>query len=61
MEKKLKRSNNVLIAGVCAGLAEYLEVDVTIVRIGWALLTLFSAIILGIIAYIVCAILMPKE
>ncbi len=61
MEKKLKRSNNVLIAGVCAGLAEYLEVDVTIVRIGWALLTLFSAIILGIIAYIICAILMPKE
>jgi phage shock protein PspC (stress-responsive transcriptional regulator) len=60
MEKKLKRSNNVLIAGVCAGLAEYLEVDATVVRIGWALLTLFSAIFLGIIAYIICAILMPK-
>ena len=58
MEKKLKRSANKMIAGVCGGLAEYLGMDVTIVRVIYALLVLFGGV--GILLYIILALLMPK-
>lgn len=58
-EKKLKRSSNVMISGVAAGIAEYLGIDPTIVRIVWAALALFSCGGFGIL-YIICLILMPK-
>lgn len=54
----LKRSNNAMIGGVCAGVAEYLGIDVTIVRILWVLFTAAGG--MGVIAYIICLILMPK-
>lgn len=38
MGKQLKRSSNKMIAGVAAGVAEYFDIDVTIVRIIWAVL-----------------------
>ncbi len=46
--------------GVCGGLAKYLEIDPTIVRIGAALLTIFSFGGL-ILAYFVMAVIMPQE
>ena len=58
MEKKLKRSANKKIAGVCGGLAEYLGMDATIVRVIYALLVLFGGV--GILLYIILALLMPK-
>ncbi len=45
--------------GVCGGVAEYFDIDPTIVRVGWALLSVFCGA--GIIAYIVCALCMPKK
>jgi phage shock protein C len=49
------------IAGVCGGLAEYLGVDSTIVRLFWAVLAVLPGAILGgIVAYIVAWIIMPK-
>ena len=60
MEKKLYRSNtNKKIAGVCAGLAEYLNIDPTIIRLIWALVSLFAGA--GIIAYLVCALVIPEK
>ena len=58
MEKKLyKSSKNKMIDGVCAGIAEYFNIDPTLVRIG---LVLFSAMGgAGILAYIIMAIVMP--
>jgi len=50
-----------MIAGVCLGFAEYYGVDVTMVRLIWALLTLFSGIWLGIIAYIIAIIIIPEK
>lgn len=47
------------IAGVCAGFADYLGVDVTVVRILWLLVVLFGGT--GLIAYIVAWIVMPRE
>ena len=43
MEKKLRRSKDQMIAGVCAGIAEYLGLDVTLVRVGYVLLSILSA------------------
>jgi len=60
MSKKLYRSNNRVLAGVCAGIAEYMDVDPTVVRICYLLLTLFTAFS-GVIVYIVMALLMPSK
>ena len=59
MEKKLYRNTqNKVIAGVCAGLAEYLNIDPTIVRVIWALVSFSGA---GLLAYLVCALVIPEE
>ena len=59
MEKKLYRNTtNKTIAGVCAGLAEYLNIDPTIVRVIWALVALSGA---GLLAYLVCALIIPEK
>jgi len=49
------------IAGVCAGLAEYFDLDVTLVRVLWLVITFFSALIFGTVGYIVAWIVMPEE
>ena len=49
------------IAGVCAGLADYLEVDPTVVRIGWVALSIVpGAVIGGVLAYVLAWIIMPE-
>ncbi|MBQ8769278.1 MAG: PspC domain-containing protein [Oscillospiraceae bacterium] len=59
MNKKLYRSKtDQKIAGVCAGLAEYLNIDPTIIRLIWALVALSGA---GVLAYIVCALVIPEK
>jgi len=55
-KKKLLRSKNRIIAGVCSGIGEYFEVDPTLVRLLWILATLFSfgsAVLVYIIAWII--------
>ena len=49
------------IAGVCAGLAEYFDLDLTLVRVLWLVGTFFSGIVPGIVAYIIAWIVMPEE
>ena len=59
MQKKLYRSvTDKKLAGVCGGIAEYFGIDSTLVRLGWALLTLFGP---GILAYIICALIIPEK
>lgn len=58
-QKKLtKSSTNRMICGVCAGIAEYLGMDPTVIRLLWVLLTFFGGS--GIIAYIIAAIIIPE-
>ena len=47
-----------MIAGVCSGLAEYINIDPTIVRLIWALIALSGA---GLVAYLVAAIIIPEK
>jgi len=61
MQKKLyKIEEGRKLDGVCGGIAEYFNVDPTLIRLGWALVTLCT-VGLGIIGYIVCAVIMPKK
>jgi phage shock protein PspC (stress-responsive transcriptional regulator) len=60
MEKKLMRSNDRVWAGVCGGIAEYLDFDPVLVRVAYAFLTLFTAFS-GLIFYIVLWIVMPER
>ena len=57
-DKKLSRSNNKMIGGVCAGIADYLGLDPTIVRIVWVLMLFFAGF--GILLYLILWIIMPK-
>ena len=61
MEKKLYRSkSDKKLAGVCGGLAKYLNVDVTLIRVIWAIVGICGAGA-GILAYIICAVVIPEE
>ena len=60
MEKRLYRvEEGKKLAGVCGGVAEYFNIDPTVVRLGWALVSAFAGA--GIIAYIAAAIIMPVK
>lgn len=61
-QKVLTRSyNDRMIGGVCGGMAEYFNIDPSLVRVGWVLLTFFSGFFLGIIAYIVLMVVVPEQ
>lgn len=58
--KRLRRSwRDKKIGGVCAGLADYFELDVTLIRIIWLLAVLLGGT--GLLAYLACWIAMPLE
>ncbi|MDI6618384.1 MAG: PspC domain-containing protein [Clostridiales bacterium] len=60
MEKRLIRSKtNRKLLGVCGGIGEYCNIDPTIIRILWIIG--FFAMGLGLIAYLIVAIIMPEE
>ena len=54
-----KSASDKKLAGVCGGFAEYLGIDPTIIRLIWALLVFGWGT--GVLAYIVCAIVLPEE
>ena len=58
--KKLYRSTqDKKLCGVCGGLAEYLDMDPTIIRLIWAILTVFAG--MGILLYIISALVIPTD
>ena len=60
MEKRLTRvENGKMICGVCAGIGKYFDIDPTLVRLGFVVLTCFAGG--GFLAYIAAAIIIPKE
>ena len=62
MSRQLTKSTyDKKIAGVCGGIAEYFNLDPTMVRVGYVLLSVLSAAFPGIIVYIVLAMIMPNR
>lgn len=60
--KRLVRSrNDKLLAGICGGLASYLDIDPTIIRLLYVLATLFTVVFPGVLIYIIMWIIVPKE
>lgn len=59
--KKLYRSRDRILGGVLAGLAEYINVDKTLVRLVYVLISLFSAGFPGLLAYIIAWIVIPEK
>ena len=59
-EKKLyESSTDKKLAGVCGGIAEYFNIDSTLVRLGWVVFSLLGGS--GLLAYIIAAIIMPDR
>lgn len=58
--KKLFRSSNRIFAGVCGGIAEYFDMDPTLIRVVYVILSMFSAGFPGLLVYIILMILMPN-
>jgi phage shock protein C len=58
--KKLYRSSNRIMAGVCGGIAEYFDIDPTLIRVAYVILSLFSAAFPGLLLYIILMILIPN-
>ena len=60
MQKKLYRSkSNRVLLGVCGGMAEYFNIDPTVIRVAWAVTSLFAFV--GVVAYVVCAFVIPEK
>ena len=57
-KRPYKSRNNKMICGVCAGIADYFNIDPSIVRVLWAVLALAAGT--GVLAYIACAIILPE-
>lgn len=60
MGKKLYKSNkNQILDGVCGGIAEYFNIDPTLVRLGWVVFCALGGS--GVLAYIVAALIIPRD
>lgn len=59
MKKLYKVKDGRKLCGVCGGFALYLNLDVTLVRVLWVIISLSP--FPGVIAYIICALVMPEE
>ncbi len=58
--KKLRRSANKMLGGVCAGIAEYFNLDPTLIRVLYVILSIFSAGFPGLLLYLILLLLMPQ-
>lgn len=61
MKKLYKSRDNKVIAGVMGGLGEYFEVDPVILRLAYLLIVIFSAIVPGILVYLIAALIVPEQ
>ncbi|HUV85434.1 MAG TPA: PspC domain-containing protein [Methanosarcinales archaeon] len=62
MNKKLYRSRTKrTLSGVCGGLEDYFEIDVTIIRLVWVLISIMSGILPGIVAYVIAVFIIPEQ
>ncbi|MBQ9167698.1 MAG: PspC domain-containing protein [Oscillospiraceae bacterium] len=60
MKKRLYKSRTEKkLDGVCGGIAEYFDVDPTVIRLAWVIFSLCGGS--GILAYIICAIIIPRQ
>lgn len=63
--RKIKKlylsSGDKKISGLCGGIASYFEIDSSLIRLAWIILTIITGIVPGILAYIIAVIVIPRE
>lgn len=60
MKKRLYKSDsNKMLAGVCGGIANYFDIDPTLVRLAWVVFCALGGS--GVLAYIIAAIIIPRD
>ncbi|XOV92941.1 MAG: PspC domain-containing protein [Bacteroidota bacterium] len=60
-EKRLYRSKDSMLGGVCAGIAEYFDLDPTLVRIAYIILTIATVVLPSIIGYFILWFVIPPR
>jgi phage shock protein C len=61
MKKFQFSKTNKKLAGLCGGLGEYLNIDPSVIRVGWIVITVLTGIVPGIIAYVVAILVVQGE
>ncbi len=61
MKKLYLSDTDKKLTGLCGGIGEYFEVDSSLIRLAWIITTLLTGIVPGILAYIVAAMVVPKQ
>jgi phage shock protein PspC (stress-responsive transcriptional regulator) len=61
MKQLALKSSQKKISGLCAGIADYFDVDVTIVRLAMLAMTLITGVVPGAVFYFVASLVTPKE
>ena len=56
--RKLYKSTNRMLCGVCGGIGEYFHIDPTVIRLLWIIFSLLGGC--GVLAYIIAAIVIPE-
>ena len=60
-KRYLRSRTDKVLSGVCGGLAAYFDVDPTLVRLAWVLVTVFTGFFPGVVAYVVLVLVAPEE
>jgi len=60
MTKRLTKSSDRMLAGICGGVADYFELDPTLIRACYATFVAFSAFVPGILLYVFLCFIVPK-
>ena len=61
MKKRLTKSADKMLAGVCGGIADYYDIDSTLVRIGFVLIAFMTAVMPMVVLYIIMSCVMPSS
>jgi len=61
VKKLYKSKDNKVISGVIGGIGEYFDIDPVILRLGWLLVLVATAVIPGIIVYFIASLIVPKK
>lgn len=59
--KRLYLSQDKKVSGLCAGIAEYFDVDPSLVRLAWIVVTILTGIVPGVLAYFVAVMVIPHK
>lgn len=59
--RRLTKGANKMLLGVCDGIADYLSVDTTIIRLLWIVATAMTGFLPGMVAYIIAAVVIPEK